>query len=157
MSKHKNSPGGGLARWLYGLATGLALFSGMAQLPIMKRYYLADLPAMAWSADFYITSDLHYLAAILLLAVLAWRLGLDARRGGLSWSWGPRFWWGWTLLAILAITGGAKVARNAGFYLGPTTMMWLDLTHLGAAMTFMFTGLISLIAGRRGRPAKQIV
>ncbi len=149
MSAHDHSPGGRAASWTYGLAIGLALFSGMAQLPIMKRYYIADLPGMAWAADFFATSDLHYLAAALLLMMLAWRLALDGRLAGLSWSWGPRTWWGWGLLGLLALTGAAKAARNWGLYLPPTTMLVLDLTHLMAAMAFMVTGLVSLVMGRK--------
>ncbi|MCA1906687.1 MAG: hypothetical protein LDL11_08895 [Desulfarculus sp.] len=150
MSHAPASPGGRVARWLYGIAIGLAIFTGMAQMPIMKRYYIADIPGLAWTADYYTTSDLHYLAAALLLALLAWRLGLAARAGQLSWSWGPRRAWGWTLLGLLAITGAAKVARNAGVFITPTMMVVLDLAHLGAAMAFMFTGLGVLL---RRQPA----
>ncbi|MBI5522393.1 MAG: hypothetical protein HY910_07175 [Desulfarculus sp.] len=149
MSIHDLTPGGRPARWLYGLATGLLVFSGMAQLPMMKRYYLADLPGMAWSEDFFITSNLHYLAGALLLALMAWRLGLKARQAGGWWSWGPRGAWGWTLLAVLMVTGAGKVARNAGVYLPPDLFMALGLIHLGAAMAFIFTGLGSLIKGRK--------
>ena len=150
MSDAQASPGGRIARWLYGIGVGLAIFTGMAQMPIMKRYYIADLPGLAWTADYHATSDLHYLAAALLLAVLAWRLGLAAREGRLAWSWGPRRAWGWTLLGLLALTGAAKVARNAGVFISPFMMVVLDLTHLGAAMAFMFTGLGMLL---RRRPA----
>ncbi len=151
MSHTPASPGGRAARWLYGLGIGLAIFTGMAQMPIMKRYYIADIPGLAWTADFYATSDLHYLAAALLLAILAWRLGLAAREGGLAWSWGPRGAWGWLLLGLLVLTGAAKVARNAGVFISPTMMVVLDLTHLGTAMAFMFTGLGVLL---RRQPAE---
>lgn len=149
MSAHDYSPGGRALRWAYGLATGLAVFTGMAQLPIMKRYYIADLPGLAWSADFYITSNLHYLAAALLLALLAWRVGLGLRGERPWFSWGPRAAWGWTLLAVLAATGALKAARNAGVYLPPALLLVADFTHLGAAMAFMFTGLGSLIRDRK--------
>jgi len=153
MNNPQASPGGRVARWLYGLGLGLAIFTGMAQMPIMKRYYIADLPGLAWTADYFVTSDLHYLAAALLLALLAWRLGLAARAGGLSWSWGPRRAWGWTLLGLLAVTGAAKAARNAGVFISPAMMVALDLAHLGAAMAFMFTGLGVLF---RRRPAAGV-
>lgn len=155
MSPNIASPGGRAARWLYGLAVGVAIFTGMAQMPIMKRYYIADIPGLAWTADFYVTSDLHYYAAGLLLALIAWRVGLAVRERGQGWSWGPRTAWGWTLLGLLAITGLAKVARNAGIFLSPTLMVVLDLTHLGAAMAFMFTGL-ALIFRRKGRAPEAV-
>jgi hypothetical protein len=149
MSRHDFSPGGRAARWLYGLATGLAVFTGLAQLPIMRRYYIADLPGLAFSADFYVTSDLHYLAAALLLALVAWRLGLAARGGSFWFSWGPRSAWGWTLLAVLVATGALKAGRNAGVFLPPGLLLVTDLTHLFTAMAFMFTGLGSLTKGRK--------
>lgn len=156
MNNPQASPGGRAAGWLYGLAIGLAIFTGMAQMPIMKRYYIADIPGLAWTADYFTTSYLHYLAAALLLAILAWRLGLAARENRLAWSWGPRRAWGWTLLGLLVLTGAAKAARNAGVFISPTLMVVLDLSHLGAAMAFMFTGLGVLFRRRptiRATPA----
>jgi hypothetical protein len=152
MNAQNHAPGGRYGRWLYALAVGLLIFSGLAQLPMMKRYYLADLPGLAFSADFYVTSNLHYLAAALLLGILAWRAGLAVRRAGGSWSWGPRGAWGWTLLGLLILSGAGKVLRNAGVFVSPGMMLALDFGHLGAAMAFMFTGLGVLIRGRR-RPA----
>lgn len=151
MSIHGQTPGGRAVRWLYGLATGLALFSGLAQMPMMKRYYLADLPGLAWTDNFYVTSNLHYLAASLLLAILAWRLGLSLRQTGGAWTWGPRGWWGWGLLTVLVVSGAAKVINNAGLHLAPDLLRALTLTHLGAAMVFLITGLLSLLRGRRAQ------
>lgn len=139
------------SRWLYFLAAGVAVFSGMGQMPIMKRYYVADLPLMAWSQDFFINSDLHYLSAALLLGLLAWRLSLSSRVVDQAWSWGPRSAWGWTLLTLLFISGVFKVARNAGVFLDPFLIMVLDFVHLGSAMAFMFTGLFALIARSRAK------
>lgn len=148
MSIHDNTPGGAVMRWLYGLAAGLAIFSGMGQLPIMKRYYLADLPLMGWSANFYINSNLHYLAATLLLFVLFWRIALGKSLKVPAWTWGPRSWWGWTLLGLLIVSGAVKALRNYGVYFDPALLVVCGLTHLGSAMAFMFTGLVSLIRGR---------
>jgi len=128
---------------LYRLAAGVAIFSGMGQMPILKRYYFTELPLMGWSEDFFILSNLHYLAAGLLLMVLAWRITVT--RGLGQWSWGPRSWWGWLLLALLIVSGSAKMLRNSGVYLDPGLIMALDFTHLGSAMAFMFTGLGRLL------------
>jgi hypothetical protein len=157
MSLNIASPGGRAARWLYALALGLAGFTGMAQMPIMKRYYIADLPGMAWSADYFVTSALHYYAAALLLALMAWRLGLMIRERSLAWSWGPRSAWGWTLLGLLAVTGLAKAARNAGVFISPFMMVALDFAHLGAAMALMFTGVGMLLRRKTwaAKPARQ--
>ena len=56
--------------------TTVAVFAmaltGFGQMPIYKRYYLADIPGMTWLADFYITRYIHYIGAIVLLALLAY-------------------------------------------------------------------------------------
>ena len=142
MSKNSTSS---FSKLLYFIAAGMAILSGMGQMPIMKRYYIADLPLMGWSQDFYIMSDLHYLSAALLLGLLAWRLSLSRRVIDTSWSWGPRTAWGWTLITLLFVSGVFKVARNAGVFMDPILIMVLDFLHLGSGMTFMITGLLALI------------
>jgi hypothetical protein len=134
----------GISKLLYFIAAGIAIFSGMGQMPIMKRYYIADLPLMGWSQDFFIMSDLHYLSVALLLGLLAWRLSLSQRVIDTSWSWGPRTAWGWILLTLLFVSGAFKVARNAGVFLDPLLLMVLDFVHLGSGMAFMITGLLVL-------------
>jgi hypothetical protein len=56
------------------------LFTGFAQMPIFARYYLADVPGFAWTADYYLNHVLHYVLAIVLLVFLGWRLPLVLRR-----------------------------------------------------------------------------
>ena len=98
MSRPTLSPGGPTARWLYGIAIGVALFSGMGQMPIYKRYYLADIPG---------------------------------------------------LLGLLAVSGGAKALYNYGVFIPPTLFMIITLIHMGSAMAFMFSGLVSLFRARK--------
>ena len=148
MSRNDYSPGGRIFRWLYHLAVGLALFSGFGQMPIFKRYYIADLPLMGWSANFFVTSDIHYVVAALLLFLLVWRISLGGGLLDRRWSWGPRSYFGWALLALIVLSGGAKALRNASVFIDPFTLMMLDFTHLGSATTFMIAGLFGLIKGR---------
>ncbi|RJX29571.1 MAG: FeS-binding protein [Desulfarculus sp.] len=145
MAKLNKLDAGRVSRWLYGLAIGVALFSGFGQMPLYKRYYLADLPGLGWSAKFLLLSDLHYLAAALLLGLLTWRLALQARQAAPAWSWGPRTWWGWELIGLLVVSGAAKALRNYGVFLPPPLLMVLDFVHLGSAMALAFTGLALLL------------
>ncbi|MEW5913089.1 MAG: FeS-binding protein [Thermodesulfobacteriota bacterium] len=145
MPSRNNFNAGRVSRWLYGLAVGVALFSGFGQMPLYKRYYLADIPGLGWSANFLLLSDLHYLAAALLLGLLAWRLSLQARQAVPAWSWGPRTWWGWGLIGLLVVSGAAKALRNYGVFLPPPLLMILDFVHLGSAMALAFTGLALLL------------
>ena len=55
--------------------------TGFGQMPIFKRYYIADIPGLAWTAKFYVTHYLHYLGAILLFFSRIWGcflFGFDA-------------------------------------------------------------------------------
>ena len=154
MSLHDYSPGGRALGWAYGIIIGVVLFSGMGQMPILKRYYVTSLPLMAWAENFYTLSDLHYISVAFFLALMIWRLTLSKRILDPRWSWGPRTWWGWTLFVLLLISGTFMVARNFGIYISPPRLMLLDFIHLGSAMAFMLTGLVSLIRGRK-EPVRQ--
>ncbi|MGE0084046.1 MAG: FeS-binding protein [Desulfococcaceae bacterium] len=46
--------------------------SGFAQMPIFKRYYIADIPGLGWLADFYFTHYLHYIAAMVLFCIFGY-------------------------------------------------------------------------------------
>lgn len=138
-------------RWLYFVAVGVAIFSGFGQMPIYKRYYINSIPGLGWSENYVTLSQVHYLAAALLVGIIAWRLTLAARRGA-SFTWGPRTAVGWILLALVGISGGFKMLRNAAVFIDPFYLMMLDFIHLGSAMTFAILGIYSLIA-RRGKKA----
>lgn len=152
MSKSTYSPGGFGIKGLYIVVLVAAIFSGFAQMPIMKRYYVADLPGMSWAADFYTTSDLHYIAVAVLMFLFFWRITLDVRASISGWSWGPRSWWGWLLLALLLVTGACKALRNTGMFISPDMMVVLDLTHMMGGMAFMITAIIAAFTPRP-RPA----
>ncbi|MCP4020290.1 MAG: hypothetical protein GY729_00480, partial [Desulfobacteraceae bacterium] len=42
--------------------------TGFAQMPIFKRYYIADIPGLGWLAKFYVNHSLHYIFAAILIA-----------------------------------------------------------------------------------------
>jgi hypothetical protein len=116
-------------RHLYLLIVLVLLVSGFGQMPIFKRYYIADVPGLGWTADFYVTHLLHYLAAgVFLLLVFAW-LGqwLVGGRGRLSAL-------GWARAALLAgivVSGFMRVAKNFdSWHWSPTTTLLIDWGHL---------------------------
>lgn len=121
-------------RWLLlWSALGLAL-TGMGQMPIFSRYYIAALPGLGWLGDFRITAALHLALAALFLFVLtamavAW-LGTRAR-GHLPLSAGVRV----GLLAGVAVTGLLRVLQNGTLPLFDAgTIRYLDWSHLGLAV-----------------------
>jgi len=117
--------------YLYGCILLLLTLTGFGQMPIFKRYYIADIPGLGWLAQFYVTHYLHYLAAIVLLAmagyVLARYLAHDKNGINLTLSGIVRL----GLLGLLAVTGLALVWRNlAGVILPPGFIIFLDISHL---------------------------
>jgi len=71
-----------LSHWLVAIATFGLIVSGMAQMPMAQRYKIAEVPGLAWTADFHFTLSLHYYAAALLLFAVAYHVAyaLFARR-----------------------------------------------------------------------------
>jgi len=58
-----------LEHWLLGLSGIVLIVSGLFQMPMPRRYYIIDIPGMAWSGDFMVTLQIHYIAAVVFIAV----------------------------------------------------------------------------------------
>ena len=43
--------------WAYGLSVGMLALTGMMQMPIAKRYRIADVPGLAWLGDSFIAAN----------------------------------------------------------------------------------------------------
>ena len=73
-----------IEHWLFALSGFVLLFSGFGQLPMYKRYGITALPGLEWSGNFIITLKLHYIAAIVFVAIVMYHLvyhGLLGHRG----------------------------------------------------------------------------
>ncbi|MBW2195807.1 MAG: FeS-binding protein, partial [Deltaproteobacteria bacterium] len=81
-------------------------------MPIFKRYYISDIPGMGWSADFYFTHYIHYLGAMILLALFTYVsadfLLLGRKKSKLTASAHVRIF---ILIGIVA-TGVLRVLKN---------------------------------------------
>jgi hypothetical protein len=63
------------SRWIARVWLGIMLLmtvTGMGQMPIFKRYYIADIPGLGWLADPYTVHWVHYAGAIALVGLGAW-------------------------------------------------------------------------------------
>ena len=135
-----------VVRWTYLLAVFFLTLTGFGQMPIFKRYYIADLPGLGWLAQFYITHFIHYLAAILLFALVAYVLFdfLVLRRRSIKVT--PSGYVRGIILAGLIITGIFLVIRNlTGTQFSSEFIIFLDLSHLGLVMSFLAASLYCLI------------
>jgi len=131
---------------LYILTFIVMAFTGFGQMPIFKRYYISDIPGMAWSADFYATHYIHYMGAILLLGLLAYCIidyFLSGRRQyRLTASGYVRI----LLLAGIVITGIFRVLKNLPHVVfSPNFTLFIDISHLGFMMFYLMAALLFLI------------
>ncbi len=144
--KALNKNQGNTLKYSYLITLLFLTLTGFGQMPIFKRYYIADIPGLGWLAKFYITHFIHYLGAILILALLAYiilryvlmdknnlRLTMTGYiRGG--------------LLGGILVTGVFLVLRNLkNIWFPPGFIIFLDITHLGLVMSFLVMALYCLI------------
>jgi hypothetical protein len=134
------------ARYFYRFLIFLCALTGFGQMPIYKRYYMADIPGFSWLADYYATRFVHYVGAALLLGLLAYTLAdyLLRRReiGAPSWSALARG----ALLAVIVISGLFFLAKNlAGAYYPPAAIIAGNLIHLSAVMGLLALSLYCLL------------
>ncbi len=133
-------------RYFYLVTVFFLTLTGFGQMPIFKRYYIADLPGLGWLAEFFVTHYIHYLGAILFL-VLAAYMAVDyvvvKRRSRKITITG---WIRCILLGVILVSGVFLVIRNlSGSNLSATFIILLDLSHLGSVMAFLLLSLYCLI------------
>ncbi len=138
------------ARYVYLITVFLLTLTGFGQMSIFKRYYIADIPGLGWLAHFYVTHYIHYLAAILFLALAAYMvvdyLILQKKHLRLAASGYVRG----AILAGILVSGLLLVIRNLSeSRFAPEFIIFLDLAHLGLVMSFL---LVTLYCRIRKRP-----
>ena len=133
-------------RYFYLATVFFLTLTGFGQMPIFKRYYIADLPGLGWLAEFFVTHYIHYLGAILFLALVFYLVVdyviLKRKTRKLTKT-------GWVrcvLLTVILISGVFLVIRNlSGSTLSSSFIILLDLSHLGSVMAFLLLSLYCLI------------
>jgi len=136
-------------RRVFGLSVAVLAVSGMAQMPIFKRYGIADLPGLGWTADYSFTHLMHYAAAAVLLFLLfrAALLRLAERRAASAGRWVLAGLW-----AGIVLTGLARVVKNLpAWSLGPGPTLVADWAHLGLVILL---GLAALALRRAERESR---
>ena len=139
-----------IMRYLFLAGIFLMALTGFGQMPIYKRYYMADIPGFGWLANFYTTRYGHYLGAALLLALLSYFLFdyffLRRNNFRITRTGYLRI----MLLAGIVITGIFFVVKNFPVhYFSHEFIIVLNLCHLGFVMGFLFVSLYCLIFKKR--------
>jgi hypothetical protein len=138
-----------LIRYVYLITVFFLALTGFGQMPIFKRYYIADIPGFAWLSQFFVTHYIHYLAAILILALVTYSiidyLILQKKHMCVTASGYVRG----IILAGILISGILLVIRNleasqfeAGF------IIFLDAAHLGLVLLFLMVAAYCLVRKR---------
>ncbi len=147
--------------WGYGILVAMMALTGFAQMPIFKRYYVADMPGLGWLAEFYVTHLIHYgLAAVFLGVYTAWTIEhllarsvmkKESKLGGMTWTS--------AISAMLLCSSGAVLVwKNfSGVFLPHGLIIVLNLVHLMAAVVFVtISAMLGIrIRSRRAGPSPK--
>ncbi|MFH2092302.1 MAG: hypothetical protein ABIJ31_08055 [Pseudomonadota bacterium] len=136
--------------FLYSITIALLMVSGFGQMPIFKRYYIADLPGLSWLAKFYVTHVIHYSAAVMLIFLAVYFLldrALNKRSSITLTVWGK---FGIGSLWGLIVSGAFMVIKNlSGIYFAHTAIIVLDIVHICFCMVLMGIIGITLITRKK--------
>lgn len=73
-----------IEHWVIALSGILLILTGLFELPIAKRYYITELPLLAWSGDFFTSLKVHYAASVVFITASCFHViyhGLLGERG----------------------------------------------------------------------------
>jgi hypothetical protein len=129
--------------WVYAVVMAVLAFTGFGQMPVFKRYYISSIPGMAWSADFYVTLFIHYLAAVILLGLIAYVATEYLAAGRKEFRITPAGYLRMGLLAGMVVTGLFRVFKNLPYVdFSPGFTMAIDISHLALMMAYGAAALL---------------
>jgi len=141
------------SRWvniLYTLTLVFMALTGFGQMPIYNRYYMSDIPGLGWLADFYITRNIHYIGAVILLGlafyvassfILSKRKQIRLTANGRVRA---------VLLSAIVVSGALIVIKNFPYiHFSDGFIIGLNLFHLAGVMAFLMTNLVCRIAKKK--------
>lgn len=146
-----------LQKWLYGLALFVALFTGFGNMPLYGRYYVADVPGLSWSGNFFTNVNIHILSGSVLLAIAVYALMKavlmsESRVRRLTLSGLFRAF----LLVLSLLTGILMVVKNLPeMRFSLKVLMAFNFAHMGAAVLLMLVSLLTLIFRRPWRQTRH--
>ncbi len=146
-----SSPKSLISPWqtrLFAVSVVVLAVSGLGQMPLFKRYYIADIPGLAWTADFFVQHVLHYVAAGIFLALVAYWAVIHLRV--LSRTYRITLWGRLRVAAVAALigTGFFRVLKNLPEWsFSPEAVMLIGWSHLAAALLFGILALLARISG----------
>jgi hypothetical protein len=139
-----------IRKGVYGVTLFFIALTGFAQMPIFKRYYIADIPGLGWLDQFYVTHAMHYIFAVIFIALCVYG-GLDfvlsKKKGArVTASGGVKA----ALILGLVLSGGLMVIRNLpGIYFSHKLIYGMDIGHIGLCLALLMVSAYTLVNKKR--------
>ncbi len=125
-------------RWIYLIAVAFTILSGFTQMPMAKRYYLTSIPGLEWTGNYYITHNVHYFSATLLLIIFAYFITMYFLKFKKNYRFTIKAYVKFAVLAVLTGSGILHVFANLrGIAFRETVITAIDLVHVYSAVVFM--------------------
>ncbi|MCP4348359.1 MAG: FeS-binding protein [Desulfobacterales bacterium] len=119
--------------------------TGFGQMPIFKRYYIADIPGLGWLAEFYVTHYIHYIGAVLLFAIFAYCTAAYFLVVRHTFTLTRSAYVRIILLSAITVTGIFRVLKNLpNIVFSPNFTMFTDISHLVFMMIFLMASGVFL-------------
>ncbi|HYG59397.1 MAG TPA: cytochrome b/b6 domain-containing protein [Symbiobacteriaceae bacterium] len=132
--------------WSAALSIFALIFSGVGQMPMYKRYMVADLPGMAWTARYDVTLLIHYVAAAVLVGVAAYHVLFALRTRSLGLV--PRRGDGKESLQIIGAMFSGKPEPPSGKFLAEQRLAYAFIA--GAVGLLVVTGVLKVLKNLAG-------
>lgn len=149
-----------IIKYCYMILFAFLTLTGFAQMPIFKRYHIADIPGLGWLAKFYITHTMHYIFAALFI-VLCFYSCVDHMLDGRKERKLTKT--GYTkviMIAGLIFTGSLIVFKNlSGTPYSSLMISLLDILHLVLSISLLLYSFITVLTRQYWvrYPIKEII
>ncbi|MBN1662050.1 MAG: cytochrome b/b6 domain-containing protein [Deltaproteobacteria bacterium] len=70
-----------IEHWAIALSGLILVVTGFFQMPTANRYYIASIPGLAWSGDFFTTLKMHYVASVIFVVAAFFHVVFHGMRG----------------------------------------------------------------------------
>ena len=128
---------------IYSATAVILVLAALAQMPLAKRYYLADIPGLAWTGNFLTSYHVFYMAAVLMTVLISYGTAdfLLQKDRHMQLSTAGIIKAG--SLAGLLISGFMKITMNASnVYFSLEYIVFVNFTYIIFTMLFLLSTLI---------------
>jgi hypothetical protein len=136
---------------IYTITIFFLALTGFGQLPIFKRYYIADIPYLDWLGKFYITNAVHSFSAIILLTLTCYIIFDKFFNKDQEINIKPSGYAKITMLFVLMVTGILIMIKNfTGTPFSTGFIIVLDITHITFCVALLIYTLHTFLTKQKG-------